>query len=146
MVPLPDEASSRHRTRPALPAAAPDGHIHDHRTVAFRAAALVAAMSGFGRSRFGVPAAPLHSAEPLPDRQAVRFRFGPDGTAGEVVLAGDSLAALIIGYCSGARIPLPRRAAKHMAITSDGVRFDFSMTYADAPPFVSRAVGRRPRA
>lgn len=113
--------------------------IHDERVVEFRPEALVVAMHGFGRGRFGAPFADVHSATPMPDENAVRFRFGPDGTHGEIVLDGARLAALVIGYCSGARIPLPRGASKYMLVTERGVRFDFATSYEIAPEFRSRA-------
>ena len=71
--------------------------------------------------------------ELLEASQSARFQFGVGAQTSGVVLAGSEIAALLIGYCLGVRIPLPMRAKKTVAVARGSVVLDFVIAMS-APP------------
>jgi hypothetical protein len=105
----------------------------ERRVLAFRPAALVAAMQRGGKGLGLLKEEEVTEARPLPDRQAVAFTLRQDGVATERVLGIPELTAMLIAYCIGAGLPLPSRAGKTVQVTQGGVTLDFVMSFA-APP------------
>ncbi len=106
----------------------------DRRMVAFRAPTLVAAMNTVGKSLkiMGSPSG-AYAAHMLPDSDAVRFEGHGDVGPVSWKVSGSQLAALMIGYCIAARIPLPTKSSKTVTITSDAVVLDFITMFPNPP-------------
>ena len=107
----------------------------DRRIIAFGPAMIHAAVEACARERMDLPPHGLAEAVPLPAEQAVRLRFGGGSEAVDRVVDAGEMAALLIAFCIGARIPLPRRASKTVTVTSAGVVLDFLVTLGSPPRF-----------
>jgi hypothetical protein len=105
--------------------------------IAFRPIALRAAIEFAGAARLGIPPGSVSGALPMPGQQAVRIRYGNGATAGERMVQAPEMAAILIAYCLGARVPLPRIAAKTVLVTGDGVTLEF-LTILASPPRYQR--------
>lgn len=129
--------------RPAAPAGpaagpgiapAPPVLLRDHRILTFSPALLCAALHHAGRNHMRLPPEEVTAAELLPDAQSVRFRFGPQGRAGEAVVTAPGLGATLIAYCIGTGIPVPAQAAKSLKVTDLGVVLELRLVLT-SPPF-----------
>src|SRR3954453_21473552 len=103
----------------------------DYRVVTFGPHALAEIMEHTGQILGYMPPGAVHAVEFLPDEQVVVFKPGPE--IGDVRLGGPQLAALLIGYCNGARIPLPMVARKRLVVGKQHVRIEFLICYPDLP-------------
>jgi hypothetical protein len=142
MVTLPVEAQSMAAHPASEPAPAFTAGLSalfmDHRVLTFRPALLCAAFEACGREQVHAPAAAVSDAEPLPDRQAVRFRFGLEEHAPELLLGVADLSVLLLAYCVGARVPLPLRSHKNISVVKGGVVIDFLTTMNRLPRFAQK--------
>ncbi len=120
----------------------PDAILIDRRMIVFKPYMLCAAVEQAGRARLELPLTEVTHVALQPGTQSVRFRFGFGEAAIEREMGGAELAALLIVYCIGARIPLPTRAAKTVSVTRSGVLLDFVMSFTTAPVWVRPS--RRP--
>ena len=93
------------------------------------------AMEVAGLGRLGLPPGIVTALEPLPARQALRVRAGTGATAVEREVEAPHMAAILIAYCLGARIPLPRVAAKTVAVVEDGLLLEFLTTLTNPPRY-----------
>ncbi len=116
----------------------PNAAIIDRRVVAFRKAALLSAMDAVGHALGVAAGAEVVDVELVPAEQAVVFVFGRGEQATKRRLTGPQLAALLIGYSTGARIPLPSKAVKTVTVLMSGVVLDFVVTFAQAPRVARR--------
>ena len=106
----------------------------DRRMVAFRAPTLLAAMNSVGNSlKLLQSPSGAHTVHMLPDSNAVLFEGHSDTGACSWQVSGSELAALMIGYCIAARIPLPTKSSKTVTITSDAVVLDFITMFSKPP-------------
>lgn len=107
--------------------------LRDQRVMLFHPTLLCLAMHHAGRDRLRLPIEDITGAELMPESQSVRFRFGPGGRAGEVVVNTANLGATLIAYCIGAGIPLPNQASKSLQVTEHGVRLELRLTITSTP-------------
>ncbi|EFH12049.1 hypothetical protein, partial [Teichococcus cervicalis] len=114
--------------------AAPPVLLRDHRILTFSPALLCAALHHAGRGQMRLPPEEVTAAELLPEEQSVRFRFGPQGRAGEAVVTAPGLGATLIAYCIGTGIPMPAQAAKSLKVTDLGVVLELRLVLT-SPPF-----------
>lgn len=121
----------------------PQAALVDRRMLIFRTRTLCAAIEQVGRGRIALPRPEVSDAEMLPGDQAVRFVFGRGDLAERRSVSGAELAALLIGYCLAAKIPIPNKATKTVSVTTSGVLLDFVMTFAQ-PPVAQPAQTRAP--
>ncbi|MFB9969299.1 hypothetical protein ACFFMP_04235 [Pseudoroseomonas cervicalis] len=108
--------------------------LRDHRILTFSPALLCAALHHAGRGQMRLPPEEVTAAELLPEEQSVRFRFGPQGRAGEAVVTAPGLGATLIAYCIGTGIPMPAQAAKSLKVTDLGVVLELRLVLT-SPPF-----------
>ncbi len=113
--------------------------LREHRVLLFHPTLLCQALHHCGRDRLRLPIEDVTGAEMLTDSQSVRFRFGPGGRSGEVVVTTPGLGATLIAYCIGAGIPIPASAAKSLQVTEHGVKLELRLTMTAAPYFRPRA-------
>ncbi|WP_159993785.1 hypothetical protein [Roseomonas sp. 18066] len=113
--------------------------LREHRVLLFHPTLLCQALHHCGRDRLRLPIEDVTSAEMLTDSQSVRFRFGPGGRSGEVVVNTPGLGATLIAYCIGAGIPIPASAAKSLQVTEHGVKLELRLTMTTPPYFRPRA-------
>ncbi|MCQ4158885.1 hypothetical protein NON00_02955 [Roseomonas sp. GC11] len=133
-LPAPAPPKAEPPPRPAPVPSGPPVLLRDHRILTFAPQMLCLALHHAGRNQMRLPVGEISAAELLPDSQAVRFRFGPQGRAGEVVVGTPALAAMLIAYCIGAGIPVPTQAAKTLEVTDLGVKLELRIVLT-APPF-----------
>ncbi|ONG47725.1 hypothetical protein BKE38_22800 [Pseudoroseomonas deserti] len=112
--------------------------LREHRVLLFHPTLLCQALHHCGRDRLRLPIEDVTGAEMLTDSQSVRFRFGPGGRSGEVVVNTPGLGATLIAYCIGAGIPIPASAAKSLQVTEQGVKLELRLTLTTAPYFRPR--------
>jgi hypothetical protein len=105
----------------------------DCRVLTFGRHALVEVMEHAGQVLGYMPPGTVHAVELLPDEQMVWFKLGPE--IGDIQLGGPELAALLIGYCNGARIPLPMVARKRLVVDKHHVRIEFLICDPDPPRY-----------
>jgi hypothetical protein len=112
--------------------------LREHRVLLFHPTLLCQALHHAGRDRLRLPIEDVASAEMLTDSQSVRFRFGPGGRSGEVVVNTPGLGATLIAYCIGSGIPIPAHAAKSLQVTEHGVKLELRLTMTTPPYFRPR--------
>jgi hypothetical protein len=110
--------------------------LTDRRILNFGPDALSAAMSAVGRLRYGFPSVGAIDVDIHPEQQAVRFKFSAGNKKIDNLLNSSELAGLLIAYCIGARIPIPKRSAKTIVVNSGCVTFEFILTLSSAPAFL----------
>ena len=93
----------------------------EHRTVEFDSPAILHAFAAVPRisEAFGLRLGRIAGVEFQPDREAISV-IDPDG-ASIAELRAESLAALLVAYCSRIKVPLPRFAQKSVEVTSRSV-------------------------
>lgn len=116
----------------------PNAALIDRRVIAFRVPSLIAAMEQVGPSLGLITGQAVTDAATLPAEQAVLFQLGHGPAAERRRVGGAELAALLIAYCLGAKIPLPSRATKSISVTGNGVLLDLVVSLASPPRCVSK--------
>jgi hypothetical protein len=93
----------------------------EHRTVEFDSPAIMHAFAAVPRmsEALGLGPGRIARVEFQPDREAIRV-IDPEG-APVAELRAESLAALLVAYCSRIKVPLPRLGQKSVEVTSRSV-------------------------
>jgi hypothetical protein len=91
----------------------------EHRTVEFDSPAIIHALAAVPRMSQALGLSRIARVEFQPDREAIRV-IDPEG-ASVAELRAESLAALLVAYCSRIKVPLPRLGQKSVEITSRSV-------------------------
>lgn len=105
----------------------------DRRALAFKERALCGALNALWKENStGVRAA---GAKFLTAQQQVILTLNVGDQTEHRTLGAAELAPLLIGYCIGARLPLPASAVKTVTVNPGGVLLDFMLAYTTMPAY-----------
>ena len=105
----------------------------DRRALAFKERGLCDALNALWKENStGVRAA---GAKFLTAQQQVVLTLNVGEQVERRTLGAAELAPLLIGYCIGARLPLPASAVKTVTVNPAGVLLDFMLVYTTMPPY-----------
>lgn len=105
----------------------------DRRALAFKERALCGALNALWKENStGVRAA---GAKFLTAQQQVILTLNVGEQTEHRTLGAAELAPLLIGYCIGARLPLPASAVKTVTVNPGGVMLDFMLAYSTMPAY-----------
>ncbi len=123
--------------------------IIERRDIEFDAAGLLRAVtcSAHAAAKFGLPSMTAGGVVFRPEHGCVDLVFGTGSAARIVPLQAEVLGALLVFFCMGERVPLPRGAEKAVRVEAAAVVLKFKSEIGPAPgvsgvPKASRPVAK----